>query len=198
MTNYISISYPTQGKLIPVDHGYLLYSAISKLFPDFHSDLPLLIGPIEGTYVPPRQIQLEKHSRLHIRVPQELFRSAIALAGKRLVLGDLQIRLGVPRYSFVQPSPVLRAQKVYLSSPDKFDATQPDGFLMALLKWLQRRDIGAQVELGKPCKLVVKGRVYKGFGVTLSGLNDADSVRLQTEGFGMKRKQGGGFCHAVS
>jgi len=34
--NYINLIFPILGDKIPLDHGYLLYSAISRQFPIIH------------------------------------------------------------------------------------------------------------------------------------------------------------------
>ncbi len=44
----VDLKFPVIGKKIPSDHGYLLYSAISKLLPEVHKLEDISIRGISG------------------------------------------------------------------------------------------------------------------------------------------------------
>ena len=47
----IELQFPVQGQSLPVDHGYLLYSALSGMLPLLHGDgEQIAVGPISGQW----------------------------------------------------------------------------------------------------------------------------------------------------
>ena len=56
---------------MPIDNGYLIYSALSRLCPNIHDLNDIGIHPIEGKPNPYKQLKLTKLSKLKIRIPLE-------------------------------------------------------------------------------------------------------------------------------
>lgn len=55
----IDLSFPLLGPLLPCDHGYELYAALSRILPALHHDeLPCRIAPVRGTYAGDGLLQL--------------------------------------------------------------------------------------------------------------------------------------------
>jgi len=47
----VDLAFRTTGARIPVDHGYALYSAISRILPWIHADRTIGIHPLRGRYI---------------------------------------------------------------------------------------------------------------------------------------------------
>ena len=126
----IDLSFPVVGGQIPADHGYLLYSAVSRLLPaahpavgqPFQADKPPAddygIHPIRGRQLGGRTLQLTEHSRLVIRVEAEQIARFLPLAGKQLRFLDRTLRIGVPQVRSLVPAPALRSRVVTIKLPE--------------------------------------------------------------------------------
>ena len=76
---------------IPSDHGYRLYSALFRLFPEIHSRNGIGIHPIRGRQVGNRSISILPTSRLVIRTPTDYIPALIQLSGKGLNLAGCNL-----------------------------------------------------------------------------------------------------------
>src|SRR5437773_8947886 len=93
----IDVAFHIHGQYLPADHGYLLYSAISRSLPVLHNVPWLGIELISGLPAAKGLILLSEHEAfMHVRVPGERYRDVLPLAGKRLEIGRHQIRIGPP------------------------------------------------------------------------------------------------------
>ncbi len=109
----IDLVFPVQGTTIPTDHLYVLYAALSRLVPAFHSqELPLRFAPIPGQWGGKGLIRLYEGSRLRFRLPAQSTRMVLPLAGKALALAGHRIRLGVPHVEALIPAATLGARIV--------------------------------------------------------------------------------------
>jgi hypothetical protein len=217
----IDLQFPVIGERLPADHGYDLYSALSRLVPELHGDdFPLHIGPVSGTYVGQGMLQLDPRlSRLRLRLPADAIPLALPLSGKALNVSGQKLRLGVPQVRALVPAPSLIARMVVIkaSSPRRDPADKhsrdcaatkrylaPVEFLEAINRDLQRRAINAKADLplhesgarkGQPRRHVVRihGKTIVGFTVVVQGLTAEESIRVQEEGLGGRGKMGCGF-----
>jgi len=92
----VDLAFRVTGNAIPVDHGYALYSAISRLVPELHNAREIGIHPIRGRYVGAGKLHLTPASRLVIRLPDDRIRPFLKLGGKGLDVDDHLLRVGVP------------------------------------------------------------------------------------------------------
>ncbi len=110
----VDVSFPVNGNIIPVDHGYHLFSAVSQLIPSLHGDNGVGIHPISGPPMGNRCQAITKRSCLTIRLPAERIREILPLAGKTLNLGAYKLRVGVPKTRPLIPSPQLYSRLVVI------------------------------------------------------------------------------------
>src|SRR5690349_15471503 len=90
---FIIVSFPVQGKQLPADHGYLLYSAITKHVPSLHNVAWLGIELISGVPWDKGIIALPTRSaNLRLRLPADKFGHVLYLAGARLELDSYALR----------------------------------------------------------------------------------------------------------
>ncbi len=178
----VKVNFPVMGKQLPADHGYLVYSAISRSNPSMHSVDWLAIELISGFPSGRGLIALpDREASLCLRVPAEHYRDVLPLAGKRLEIGGHQIRLGIPFARPLQSAQSLYARVVTIK---KFTEAVP--FLGAVNRKLDQVGIKGRVELpldeqGRYRRRIVTihGKSVVGFSVAVHDLNDEDSLLLQ-------------------
>ncbi len=198
---YINVAFALSGKQFPADHGYLLYSAISKASAALHGIDWLGIELISGFPSGPGFITLpERDATLRIRIPADHYRDVLILAGKRLDIGGHQIRLGLPVARPLEPAPSLYARVVTIK---KF--TEPEPFLEAVSRQLDSLGVTGRAELphdeqGRYRRRIVTihGKSVVGFSVAVHDLNDEDSLKLQSSGIGGRRAMGCGIFNPIA
>jgi len=179
---HINVSFALSGKQLPADHGYLIYSAVSKASPSLHGNDWLAIELISGFPSGPGLITLpQRGASLRLRIPAHNYRDVLQLAGKRLDIGSHQIRLGLPVARPLEPAPALYARLVTIK---KF--TEPEPFLEATKRKLDQFGIKGRVELPRDERgryrrriVTIHGKSVVGFSVAVHDLNDEDSLLLQ-------------------
>jgi CRISPR-associated protein Cas6 len=178
----INVSFALSGKQLPADHGYFVYSAISKSSSLLHGIDWLAIELISGFPSGRGLINLpERDATLRLRIPADHYRDVLLLAGKRLDISGHQIRLGLPVARSLEPASSLYARVVTIK---KF--TKPEPFLEAVKRKLDSFGVKGRVELpldeqGRYRRRIVTihGKSVVGFSVAVHDLNDEDSLLLQ-------------------
>ena len=178
----INVSFSLSGKQLPADHGYLLYSAISKSSSSLHGIDWLAIELISGFPSGRGLINLpERDATLRLRIPADHYRDVLLLAGKRLDISGHQIRLGLPVARPLEPASSLYARVVTIK---KF--IEPEPFIEAVKRKLDSFGVKGRVELpldeqGRYRRriITIHGKSVVGFSVALHELNDEDSLLLQ-------------------
>ena len=196
----INVSFSLAGKQLPADHGYLVYSAISRSSPSLHRIDWLAIELISGFPASRGLIALPQHeATLRLRIPAEHYRDVLTLAGKRLDIGGHQIRLGLPVARPLEPAPSLYARIVTIK---KFTEAEP--FLEAVSRQMQSLDVTGRAELARDEQgryrrriVTIHGKSVVGFSVAVHELNQKDSVRLQSAGIGGRRAMGCGVFNPI-
>jgi CRISPR-associated protein Cas6 len=182
---------------LPADHGYLLYSAVSRALPEVHQADGYGIHPIRGRQLGGRTLQLAEHSRLIIRTDAEQIARFLPLAGKRLQLLDRTLTVGVPQVRPLAPAAALRSRLVTIKLPAA--ATQSadiaaQAFRDSALRKLS--DLGvsseATLSLGKRRTLRIKDKEVVGYEVLVECLTAEESLTLQEHGLGGRRHMGCG------
>ncbi len=191
---YVDLSFQVIGASLPADHGYGLYSALSHWNPEIHNLQGLSIQTITG--IPDKQgkIYLTEKSRFRIRLHANQVPFAYGLAGQSLTIGTHQIRLGIPQIYELQPAADLKARIVVIKGYQ-----EPEDFLKAALKQLNNLGIQATVVIpidheqkAERKTIKIKRFTIVGYKLGVFGLSNADSIKLQIEGLGGKRRMGCG------
>lgn len=211
---YVELSFAVVGQTLPADHGYGLYSAISKQHPKLHDLEGLALNTIFGNPNRNGEIELTEKSRLLIRCQSDSIMAVLALAGTQLGLGKHMIRLGNPEIRQLRPFSDLKAWLVTIKHPSaKFDDITPDWFLDACDRQLKALGINASVGIPlndadetarKAMQIKRKGEGLQkgkqrqtdcviGYSVIVANLLPEDSILLQAKGIGGKRKMGCGY-----
>ena len=196
---FINVQFPVQGKTLPADHGYLLYSAISQAIPDLHKTDWLGIQQISGVPFDQGIIALpHRGAKLNLRIPADRFGEVIPLAGKRFEIDRQKIRIGIPTAKPLVPSEMFYSRIVtirgFMEVPE---------FLEAAKKQIEELNIKAELEL--PAEemsrhrriITIKDKKIVGFSIIAKGLNDEDSIKLQSFGIGGRRAMGCGIFNPI-
>ena len=184
---YVDLAFRLKGSTVPVDHGYALYAALSRILPEIHEAKVIGVHPIRGIYSGNGELQLSDFSRLVLRLPDEEIRSYLKLAGKRLEVDERPISVGVPEIRMLLPVASLRARLVTIKG-----FLNEEEFLEAAKRQLQSFGIACEITLGQRGTFRVKDKQVVGFEIAVVGLTAEDSVKLQENGLGGRRKMGCG------
>jgi CRISPR-associated protein Cas6 len=195
--SFIEIKFGVNGRQIPADHGYFLYSALSRLSKKIHEMEHIAIAGISGIPDSSRNLHLNKTSKLRIRIDHADLPDIIKLAGKEIQIGPEKIRLGLPVVSLFKPHRNLYSRLVTIKGFQEADA-----FLESLKKQLdalqisqipilfQKKSSNESHNIRKTVR--IKDKEIVGFPVLLTNLEPDESLRLQQFGLGGRRKMGCG------
>lgn len=185
----IAYEFPLRGGCIPQNHGYQLFSALSRVHPWLHARGKLQIAPINGRRLDndPSMIQITPRSVLQIRgiSPEE----AVALSESGIFLGGSILRLGDPKIRKIQVGPRLASRLVILGTPDDFA-----GNLVAEIQHFTGET--PTIKIGRLRALPIKDIHLKGYSVEIRGLSEAGSQTLLRNGLGKCRTMGCGVFRA--
>ena len=192
-STYIDLCFPVIGEMLPADHGYGLYSALTHWNESIHALEGLSIQTITG--IPDKQgkIYLTERSQFRMRLPHEQIPLVYGLAGKALTIGKHTIGLGIPQIYLLQPSANLKARIVVIKAYQ-----EPESFLEAAQRQLTDLGINGLVKIpiiqteSSRKTIKIKRFTVVGFGLEIGDLNDEDSLLLQKIGLGGKRRMGCG------
>ncbi len=189
----VDLFFHVQGKEVPVDHGYTLYSAISRILESgdedkwLHNADNVGLLPIRGHYAGQGKLMLGQNARFGLRLPVNLIPKVLRLAGKRLDVDGEALRVGVSTTSALIPVPVLYAHIVTTKNGEdenRFDAE------------IQRQLDALNIK-GKPARgprriVTIKDKKVVGYSLLVTELTAEESIRLQVQGLGGRRKMGCG------
>jgi CRISPR-associated protein Cas6 len=203
----VDLSFSSRGGVIPADHGYSLYAAISHVLPELHGDETVGIHPIRGRLVGGRQLALTETSRLVVRAPASRIAGLLPLAGQRLEVDGSPITIGVPTIRPLRPAPTLASRLVVIKG-----FMEPDGFVAAAQRQVAALGTGGRVALfartrpgsvegrteraiGEPMRrtLRVRDKTVVGVALAVTELTAEESIRVQEAGIGGRRRFGCGL-----
>ncbi len=200
----IDLAFVIKGNSIPIDYGYALFGAISRVVPAIHGDRRIGIHPIRGMHLEPRRLTLVEGSRLRLRLPSEEVTTYLALAGVTLDLDGSKLAVGIPRVEGLRPAPALLARLVTIGQ-----TMDPGPFLATARRQLSDLGVSASPEFladahpdreGRPVRRVVriKGRRVVGYPLLIPGLTAEESLVVQEQGIGSRRRMGCGVFVPLS
>lgn len=188
MEMILDLKFQVFGDVINVDHGYSLFSAISRLLPEFHESLDVGLGLIRGRYIGDGLLSLMPGSRLVFRLPAGRLAVYINLAGKTLDVDGHRLRVGVPNSHGLVPATTLYSHLV--STRNGQDQQR---FEKEIARQLQSSDCRGKVTTGKRRTVTIHSRQVVGYSLLVSELTAGESITLQEHGLGGRRKMGCGF-----
>jgi CRISPR-associated protein Cas6 len=203
--DHLELHFPVRGTTVPLDHGYALYGALSRVLPELHGARWLSICGIGAKASGPGMLALHQPGTLRLRIPADRITTIIPLAGKQLDIAGRPVVLGVPTVAPLIPAAALDARLVFIRLTDgangEADKFAPEEFATRFLAEANRQ----LVKLAINCNLALRGRQeirvggkrLIGNSVLATGLSDEDSLKLQIAGIGGKRTMGCGVFRAA-
>jgi CRISPR-associated protein Cas6 len=188
----VDLSYPVLGKLLPVDHGYALYAAISRVLPVIHEDLEIGLKLVRGRYIGNGLIDISPTSELILRLPISKIGQFLGLAGKKLEVLEYCLRVGVPHTRALIPVAALYSTLVTTKN-----GHDQERFEAEVRSQMASLDLKGRLAIGKRRTFQVHGKQVVGYEVLVSELTAPESIRLQEQGLGGRRKMGCGFFEAL-
>ncbi len=184
----VDLCFSVLGKFLPVDHGFALYGAISRVLPIIHDDPEIGLKLIRGRYVGQGLLDISPSSDLVLRLPIGKVRQYLPLAGKKLEVAGHPLQVGVPRIRALIPAAVLFSPLVTTKNgldPVRFEAEARGQMAKAGVK--------GRLTVGKRRTFQVHGKQVVGYEVLVTELTAPESIILQEKGLGGRRKMGCGF-----
>jgi CRISPR-associated protein Cas6 len=179
----IDLSFELTGDVLPCDHGYALYGAISRILPAIHESNGIAIHPIRGQIVGDRQMRLTDKSRLVLRTVLDRIGDLLPLAGKQLVVAGRTLRVGAPQIFSLTPTTAVRSRLVVIKvSSETPTAPTEDAFLNSLRRKLTAFGLTAEspVTLVKRRTIRVHHKEVVGYEVIIEHLTAEESLALQS------------------
>jgi CRISPR-associated protein Cas6 len=198
----VDAAFPLRGTTLPLDHGYPLFAAVSRLIP-VHARAHWGIHPVFGERTAPGVLSLNDRSWLKLRVPATELAEILPLAGQAIEVAGHRVTVGVPQLFPLVSAATLKARFVNVK---KFQ--EPVAFVDALRRQLATMELGQDPERvrvfvptqqvdGKeePLRriMLIAGKKVVGFAVQLEGLEASASLAVQRQGLGGRRHMGGGI-----
>jgi CRISPR-associated protein Cas6 len=216
MNNFVQVEFSLRGQTLPSDHGYALYSAIKKicsekqvnLLNDSNLSSDTLLSTIPGVSDKNGKIYLHESSRLRLRCPEEQASQWYRLLQNQVLnIKGYSVRLIQPRLTLPQASNILKARLVVFKDTNNSLFYNPEAhvsFLSFCQRALERKEINGKafIDSNKQGELDLKAIRIKdknvlGYGVTIEGLNEQDSIKLQVSGLGGRKHFGCGWFYPV-
>ena len=206
MNTIIELAFKLKGSVIPADHGYQLFSALTKEMGEIHNKSEIAVHNISGDPTDNRLIKLNDGSRLAFRLNSENIERLLPLAGRYLTLGNYEVQVGTPQTFNLRPASRLYSRLVVIKG-----YMDPDEFLKAA-----GRQLYALGVKGKPYLITlngvednkegsgtrspylrrtirISGKKVVGFALGVGELTAEESIMLQEKGTGGRRHFGCGI-----
>ncbi|WP_071905009.1 type I-MYXAN CRISPR-associated protein Cas6/Cmx6 [Cystobacter ferrugineus] len=184
---FVDLLFPVRGGLVPLDHGYLLFSALSHRLPDLHERPDIGIFNLRGTSADAHALHVG-NGTLRLRCPADAIARLLPLAGSTLVLAGQPLHLGAPRVHALSTPSSLSARLVTFKH-----ALDSVTFQASVLKFLAELGCLGTPALGRRRIVSISGKKVVGFALTVRELSPDSSLRLQTLGLGGRRHMGCGL-----
>ncbi len=190
---HVDVAFAATGGPVPIDHGYPLFGALCRALGNLHGAEWLAVHPLVGVAISSGDLSPSKRGGvLRLRVRADRLGEVLPLAGKTLDIAGVKLHLGTSQLYALQPSAVVRSRMVVIKG-----YTEPELFEPRVSRELESKGIKASVQLGRRRIVTIDARKIVGFEVTLGALSDVDSLRVQSEGLGGRRRFGCGVFHPV-
>ncbi len=183
----VDVVFDLTAEMLPPGHEWPLYQAVSRLAPWFGDSPHSGIHPIRGTRAEDGTLVVAKRAKLVVRMPRDRVCAASILEGATLGLGSTTARLGQGTFRKFRPSPTLYSPRVATGDAEEM------AFAVRIAGELEALGIRGSIICGKRVEVAYGQGVVAAYSVAVTGLNEADSILLQSAGLGIARPVGCGL-----
>jgi CRISPR-associated protein Cas6 len=182
------LCFPIIGKFLPVDHGFALYGALSRILPIIHDDEDIGLKLIRGRYTGNGMLDISPSSQLVLRLPASKVGPYLFLVGKTLKVAGFSLRVGIPFIRTLFPAAALYAPLVTTKN-----GHVRERFEKEIHSQMAGLGLKGKLHIGRRRTFLVHGKQLVGYEVLVTEITASDSIRLQEKGLGGRRKMGCGF-----
>lgn len=209
MSPTLDILFRVIGKEVPTDHGYALYSALSRILETkedqwMHGNPLIGLHTIRGARNGNGMLRVGPNARLGLRLPSDLLPRCLKLAGKDIDLGGCRLRVGVSETHSLTPAATLQCRIATTrngNDPVRFDAEiarQAAALGIRGKVFRAQQSANGNDDRDSSRRVVrVKGKRIVGFALLATELTVGESILLQECGLGGRRRMGCGVFVAV-
>ena len=140
----IDLGFDVLGKFVPVDHGFALYGAISRVLPALHEDGEVGLKLLRGRYVGRGLLDISPASELVLRLPLSKVKTYLPLAGKKLAVAGRVLTIGVPHTRALIPAAALFSPLVTTRN-----GHDPKRFEKEIQSQAARLDLNGRLHIGR-------------------------------------------------
>ncbi|CAK8718727.1 CRISPR-associated protein, Cas6-related [Candidatus Electrothrix laxa] len=185
----IDLNFEVEGKTIRVDHGYALFSVVSHCLKKFHEAQDVQLALIRGSYIGNGELRLLPGSCLTLRLSSEKISFyKKKLSGKIFNLDGHRISIGGAACQRLIPAAVLYAHLV--TTRNGLDQKR---FEAEIRRQLDRQACQGRITVGRRRIFSIHDKKVVGYSLLVSELTAEESIIIQEEGVGGRRKMGCGF-----
>lgn len=184
----VDLLFPARASAIPLDHGYLLFSALVARLPALHERRDVGIFHLRGRTAVGNSLHVGQGT-LRIRCPVEFIAPLLGLSGHALEVAGQRVMLGAPTVRALEPVPSLSARLVTFKH-----ALDEDAFRATAHRFIEElTGTACTLRVGRRRILTVARAQVVGFGLELAELKAEASLVLQERGLGGRRHMGCGL-----
>lgn len=187
-TSMVDVVFSLDDGTLGDDHACALSQAVRRVLPWFDEEPEAGILPLSGLARGDGQRFVGRRSRLVLRVPHRRRVSADFLAGARLDLDGVELRVGAGSVR-----PLLPARGVVYSHFVSVGTADEIEFVVRCTALLAQRGLQPQLITGKAREMRGTEGAVRGFSLMLHGLRPAESLAVQETGLGGHRALGCGI-----
>lgn len=190
------------GDVVPLDHGYALYSALCRVLGDsadvLHENAYVGVHLIGGDYEGQGRLRLNAQSRVCLRMPLDSVPVFSRLAGCELNLSGCRVRLGVSCIRALVGKPALQCRHVTMKNGQEVGRFEAAVNLRLQVmgvaaKWsFVPRNASGPDKSGRRVVTIHNKKIVT-YALKFEGLSDEESLKLQVEGLGGRRRMGCGL-----
>ncbi len=183
----VDVVFELTAEMLPPGYEWPLYQAVARLAPWFGESPHSGIHPIRGTCNEEGTLLVPRRAKLVMRMPRDRVCAASILEGATLGLGSTTAKLGQGTFRKFRPAPTLYSPRVATGDDEEM------AFAVRVAGELESLGIRGSIICGKRAQVAYGEGVVTAFGVAVVGLNEADSLLLQSAGLGIARSVGCGL-----
>lgn len=186
-TPVMDLLFPVRGPPVPLDHGFLLFSALSARVPELHERRDIGVFTLRGENTT-RELLYLGRGTLRLRCSAEAVPLVLSLVRETLDVAGRTLVLGAPTVRVLDPASSLSARVVTFKH-----AMDEAAFHSAASRFLEELGCEARLSVGRRRVVKIDGKKIVGFALTLNELSDEHSLRVQEHGLGGRRHMGCGL-----
>jgi CRISPR-associated protein Cas6 len=181
------VQFDIQGTLLPIDHGFALFTELARLLP-WLADEPLGgVHAIHGADTGHGELILNRRTKLMIRMVSARVPELMQLSGQSINIGGNKLEIGAGKIRPLSRHTPLFAHCVVTGSEDELDFTND------IIRLLDEMKIDSRFICGKRQAIRTPDGMASGFSLMLHGLPVEHSFLVQQQGLGKYRKIGCGI-----